>query len=184
MITRVYDVNKLDTPIYEVSSYRGETTCAAVSVPFTTLVTGTGDGTMTICSLSNANVQKVVDLQGRKPLHITISPSWGFILVSTERAVDQEPTYELLLYTINGIHIGSTCLESEPSAWTTYTDTAGFDWALIALASGKLFNFELYYMNTGKKVATFQSVVALQYLKDIRAASVVTKPGRAFLVPL
>lgn len=77
-----------------------------------------------------------------------------------------------------------TCLESEPSAWTTYTDTAGFDWALIALTSGKLFNFELYYMNTGKKLATFQSVVALQYLKDIRAASVVTKPGRAFIVPL
>lgn len=184
MVTRVYNINSLESPIYELASYRGATTCAAASVCFGVLVTGTSDGSLMICSLRKGRVERVVNLDKRTPRRIEISPGWGFILVFTEKVVNQELMYELLLYTINGIFISSVCLESELCACETYTCNAGFDWAILALTSGKIFNFELYYMNPGKKLDQYQSVVSVHYVRHLGAALVVSKTGRSYILPV
>ncbi|KAK8887103.1 hypothetical protein M9Y10_038140 [Tritrichomonas musculus] len=80
MTTRIFNSDHVDQPLHSVSTYQGDSTCAAISKNFGIFVSGSIDGAIHIGSLSNGNVQKVVNIVN-KPIHIIISEGWGFIVV-------------------------------------------------------------------------------------------------------
>lgn len=194
MSTRLFTSDQKSKPIYTVSTYRGESTCAAISTKFGVLVSGSNDGAMYICSLSNGSIQKVVNIVN-KPLHIIISDGWGFIVVfsevipnSTEVSFHDNShrysshgcgNYELLLYTINGTFITSTKVDTELVSWTKWIDRSGFDFLAISLKGGKVFAFEIYYLQLKSAIwRSHYEVVGIKYHKKTKSLIMINTIGQ------
>jgi hypothetical protein len=184
MMLRLYHIEEITKPVSSVASYRGKPICAAISTKFGIFVGGTFDGSVVICSMKTGDVKKVFSLGNQKPAHIHISPGWGFIAVCAERPFGQRIQWELLLFTVNGIEIGRTSLDSEVAAWDTVEDAAGFDFMSLALRSGNVYHFELYTLNLGTSLCREAAIVSVSTIRDLGAVAVVTRSGSILLVPI
>ncbi|OHS93239.1 hypothetical protein TRFO_40465 [Tritrichomonas foetus] len=184
MTTRIFLSDKPDMPIFSNPSYRGETTCAAISQNFNIFVFGSIDGTLQICSLSSGIVQKIVNIE-YKPLHVIISENWGFIVAFCEKRTKQKRRFELLLYNINGLYIGSKKVENELMCWETWTDNKGFDWLAFSMKGGKIFTFELYTMEFNSPLyRSKKEIISLKYAGTINSLVLVNTSGEIIIKSL
>jgi hypothetical protein len=174
MMTRVYQCNKV---LFCVQSFRDEPTCAAVSVRFGVFVAATADGSLMICSLGTGAIKRVVSLGARKPLRVIMSPSWGFVAIWAQCCVELKVHWELCLFSVNGEQLGSVPFDADLAAWEVHATDSGSDFMTLGLKSGSLYNFELYFLKIGKRVLRVQSIVAVQYVKELRAVVVVGASG-------
>jgi hypothetical protein len=183
MVSRVYDIDNMSKQIYDVPAYRGKIACSAISEAFHSFVIATETGCMMIHSLKDGEVQRVVDLERRRPLRVMVTPGWGFIVACL---MDDQGQYELASWTINGMPIGTCTLDADVGAWECHVDYGGFDWMSIALRSqsGAIFHFEVYNMVLGKKIYRQTDVVALSHVKELDAISAVSRSGAIVLIPL
>ena len=184
MTTRVFSSENPHTQLFSIPSYRSETTCCAMSNSFNVIVTGSIDGTMQICSLTSGNINHVVSV-GYKLLHMCISYGWGFITAYCEKRQKSKRRFELELFTVNGMFISSTKLESELLAWETWSDTSGFDWIAISLRGGKVYVFELYYMNLEiPYYRTQKEIITIKYAQHINSLIMVNTSGEIIVKSL
>jgi hypothetical protein len=181
MMTRVYQYDKA---LFCVQSFRGEPTCAAVSTKFGVFVAGTADGSLMICSLGTGAIKRGVSLGARKPLRIIMSPSWGFVAIWGQCCVELKVHWELCLFSVNGEQLGSVPFDADLAAWEVHATDSGSDFMTLGLKSGSLYNFELYFLNIGKRLSRVQSVVAVQYVTELGAVVVVGAGGTVALLPV
>jgi hypothetical protein len=181
MMTRVYQCSKA---LFCVQSFRGEPTCAAVSTKFGVFVAGTADGSLMICSLGTGAIKRGVSLGARKPLRVLMSPSWGFVAIWAQCCVELKVRWELCLFSVNGEQLGSVPFDADLAGWEVHTTDSGSDFMTLGLKSGSLYNFELYFLNIGKRLSRVQSVVALQYVRELGAVAVVGEGGTVALLPI
>ena len=146
-VLSLFDVRELQKPIYSMPLYRDEITCCAVSASFQLIVAGTRDGYLVLSSMNRGSIDHVIDLGGCRPYAVSITESWGFIVVCATKLDCGKVEHILHVYNVNGTLIRKKPIAHQMNAWTTWSSQDGFDFMMIATEKGKLFWFEVYYLN-------------------------------------
>jgi hypothetical protein len=135
-----------------------------------------------ICGLTTGDMQTVILMPQRRPLHLAVSPGWGFIAVWSEVQGSPKLQWELKLFSVNGIEIGATSFDSDLAAWHVYVDHAGFDFIVLGLRSGDIYQFELYRLIPGARIARCKKIVAIAYVPELDAIAAVSQTGKIHFI--
>jgi hypothetical protein len=118
------------------------------------------------------------------PLKVTVSHSWGFILVNGTDSVNGNTTYTLSLFNINGLPIKTIQFPEAVHHWHVWKSVSGFDFIVLATKRGKLFAFELFFMDIGRPVYRCGAeLVCLDYSIVNNHIIAVTTEGKVHLIP-
>jgi hypothetical protein len=153
---------------YNVRSYDGAPVCAAASEKFRIVVVGTAHGSLLVYSLRSGVLESVVRVD--TPVRVGISPGWGFIVVVLSSC-------ELVLFSINGEFIRRVAIGPAVAAWGFTASRTGFDFLTLALVSGSVYHFELFYLSMGDVVATRLGIVAIAHLTELDSIAIVDANG-------
>ena len=166
----VYNINItvfyfLKNPVFTVVTYCEKISCVNLSASFDLIVSGTFDGFLQFISIKKQKSLRVIDLKNVIPLVIKITPSWGFVLVYGLTKKSKKRVLSLL--TSNGLRIKQIEIDEALTGLTVYSTTSGFDYAIIATESGKLYHFEVFFLNIGESF--YQSefpIKSISYIKE------------------
>ncbi|OHS93597.1 hypothetical protein TRFO_40119 [Tritrichomonas foetus] len=180
--TNIYNKGELK---YSIPTYRKTITCSALSVNFGVSVSGTDDGSLIVASIYNGATIRSIDLSdGNIPIHVSITPSWGFILVNSEKYVNGRKQFFMSLFTINGDEIRTTQVDFSVDRIVNWSTENGFDFAVILTKNGKMIAFEVFYMSLSKILhRSYQEIVAIDYLKQLNLIIAISENGSIALVP-
>ncbi|EAY14123.1 Beige/BEACH domain containing protein [Trichomonas vaginalis G3] len=158
--------------------------CLAVSSAFDELVCGTRDCSLLLCSLSRGEVTQVVDLNGRTPTMVTITKGSGFILVSCDELYDGRLHHYLHLYNINGLKLGEVKIDNCVRAWDTWRTPEGFDIVMLSDDRGKVFVFEVFFLNLGSVIYRCKSKVKyIRAFPEQNVAMAITETAQISIFP-
>ena len=183
-VLNIFKCNNFNKPLLSMPSYRDSISCCCISQLFFVTVIGIRDGSIIINSLNKGSTVRVINLKCARPIMVTMTPGWGFIVVYATKLKDGVFSHYLYVFNVNGIRLRKKKLGFEIIAWAHYKSNKGFDYMFISDSRGKLFEFEVFYLNIGESFFRCHSPIAsLSYLKDIFAVVVVTKDGRVIFIP-
>ena len=163
--TSFWKTNDLKNPVFTVVTYCEKISCVNLSASFDLIVSGTFDGFLQFISIKKQKSLRVIDLKNVIPLVIKITPSWGFVLVYGLTKKSKKRVLSLL--TSNGLRIKQIEIDEALTGLTVYSTTSGFDYAIIATESGKLYHFEVFFLNIGESF--YQSefpIKSISYIKE------------------
>lgn len=146
--TSVFSIKKPHHLVGRFRSYRGCVVCSAISSTYKVHVTGTSDGILVLTSLATMEQSRVIDLEGRQPLFIEITPAWGFILVCGTRSENGRLVYYLIVYTLNGKKVNEAPLSvaGPITRYTTFASDRGFDY-FAYMSKTKLVICEVFFLD-------------------------------------
>jgi hypothetical protein len=153
---------------YNVRSYDGAPVCAAASEKFGIIVVGTTSGLLLVYSLWSGVLERIIPVD--RPVRVGISPGWGFIVVVLWN-------YELVLFSINGEFIRRVGIGAAVAAWDLTASSTGFDFLTLALVSGSVYHFELFYLSMGDSVASRLGIVGIAHLWEFNSIAIVDAHG-------
>ena len=177
--------NFKERPSHSIMSFCDSITCSVVSSTFDTMVCGTKDKSLLICSLSRGNVTNDIEFDKDSTIKkILITPSWGFILVYTESMKNKRIVHMITLYNINGNFIRNREINFTLSHWTSWTSEKNFDYIFLADENGKFYMFEAFYLNIDKPFfRSGRHLVHINYFPEVSIALAISSDGKLFLVP-
>lgn len=128
-------------------SYRGSILCSAISSLFKVHIMGTSDGILVVTSLDTIEQVRVIDLGNVTPISITVTPTWGFILVYGECVEHGRQKYVLSVHTINGVRVRVKTLSDGPiQLMTTFSSPRGFDYVAYVIKT-KVYVSEVFFLS-------------------------------------
>jgi hypothetical protein len=173
---------KSQTETFSIPTYRSSVVCSGLSKRFGVVVSGTSDS-LVIGSTADGSTVRVIQL-GFVPHKVMVTPTWGFILVNGCDYENGKAEWHLTLFTINGLFIAKTAVRGKVDEWVGCVTSDGFDWVVMADGGGKIFAFEVFWMDIGAPVYTGSSrFVGLNYLKKVGAIVGVTEHGTVVVLP-
>jgi hypothetical protein len=173
---------KSQSEAFSIPTYRSSVVCSGLSKRFGVVVSGTSDS-LVIGSTADGSTVRVIKL-GFVPHKVMVTPTWGFILVNGCDYENGKAEWRLALYTINGLFVAKTAVRGKVDEWVGCVTTDGFDWVVMAAGGGKIFAFEVFWMDVGPPVYTGSSrFVGLNYLKKARAIVGLTEHGTVVVLP-
>ena len=180
-----YNAKDFSSPLFIIPSFTSAVRCLAVSHTFHLAVCGTRDSTLMLCSLTNEQVTRVVELEGCRPVSCIITPSWGFICVYATKISGGSLEHMLILLSPNGDIINRREIDRGVSAWSAATTDSGFDFIVLVDEPGNFFVFEAFYLDLGRRFfATTQKVVSISIICEDNIAIAITEEGKAIFSPL
>jgi len=145
--THIWSLSNIYQQEFFTRSNGDDIYCCDINHSFDLVVSCSKGGLLQIVSIRKKHVQHVVSLGKGVPKIIRISPSWGFLLVYIENNSDSNI---LKLYNINGMLLNETHTNEIFVECEMWSDNAGFDFCALSSSSGKIYVFELYYLNIEK----------------------------------
>lgn len=180
----VFKLDNLKEPIIVMPSYRYSIECCSVSASFYLVVMGTRDGSLIINSLNNGGTVRSIDLHGCRPRHVTITHGWGFVVVYMTEMVEGSEAHFISVYNVNGVFIRKTQIDAAIVAWDTWVSSQGFDFIVFVDTKGRVFSFEVFYLNIEKPFfRVWKPVASIRYLRILSSACIVTNDGKITFVP-
>lgn len=197
-------IEKDKRPIHSIISFYNSIVCCFVWSPFDSMVCGTKDCSLLICSLSKGEIVYDIDVRSilkqkcenidceNEPLDnisfkmILVTPSWGFILIYSEILLkkDGKVVHIVSLLNINGNYIRSVEFNFRIACWESFSSLDGFDYVLVSDENGKLYLFEAFYLNPSKPIYRCQrTIIHVKYLLESNIVVAISKEGTIFLVP-
>lgn len=176
--------SKSISQIGSIASYRSKLPCVAISETFNLIVNGTSDGFIVISSLTRLAVENIVSLgEDAKPVLISISPSWGLIVVHTFEIKSGIVTNFLLIFNVNGKLISKTKVDFSVTCMLAFTDSSSFDHIILADSTGVLFISDIYELDFSKPLyRCHDKVINLYYCNDDSRIIAVSSNGKIFLI--
>ena len=172
-------------PIISMPSYGDSISCACVSATFYVALIGTRDGSVIINSLNKGATVRVLDLKGARPILVTVTKAWGFIVVYATKLKNGKLNHCLHVFNINGTPLRKRKIGFPICQWTTWTSPKGFDFMIVGDDRGKLFSMEVFYLDLGESFFRCHSpITSLAYSQDISCCIAVTQDGRILFIPL
>lgn len=167
-----------------IQLYRDLITAVAVSSDFNSVVAGTKDGSIIICSILYGSMVKVIELKKMIPKKVMISPSWGFIVSYCQSIVLGSIKHFILVHSITGILIRQVEIQFEVVEWTC-TSERGFDHMLLLSSDETVYHCEVYFMEMHKIFRKrTPKTIAISYSYKSKCAIITKESGDAFFVPL
>jgi hypothetical protein len=184
-ILNVFQISNLKSPYFRIPLYHDEITCCNVNADFSLIASGTRDGFLVLSSLTRGSNVKVVDLGGCRPYSVIITRNWGFVVVVSTKLEGGRLEHIIAVYTMNGFFIRSKQIPGPLAAWTSWTNSDGFDWLIIASDQGKLafaevVELELMFV---KGYVAIPPVIAIRYLPGEFGIIVISGKGEVTLIP-
>ena len=171
-------------PYLTIPSYGDSITCCCVSKAFSAAVIGTRDGSLLVSSLNKGSTVRVIDLHNARPLLVTITHGWGFIVAHAQRIRNGKLKNLVYVFNINGERLGKAKIDSSITCWTTWTSISGFDYMVYADSNGKLFSFEVFYCNPSDNLYRCRSpVITVRYSLKLSCVIVALNDGRVLFIP-
>jgi hypothetical protein len=165
-------------------SYSDTVSCCCVNQTFQIAVIGTRDGSLILNSLTKGATVRVMSLDGARPYQIAITNGWGFIAVYARRVLNGKLEHFIFVFNVNGALLRRRVIDFEVAIWSTWTNSKGFDWIVLADENGKLFVFEVFNADIGDGIFRCRSPITfLTYALDIGCVIAVTKDARVIFVP-
>jgi len=136
---------------YSIPFYGEGIECVAVSDSFRSLVIGTKSGRVIVCALYKGTKEHSFFIpKPFIPVDISISPSWGFIVVYAQSVNNGNHDYCFFIYTINGQEINSIKLDNPIPKFCTAKSNSCFDYIIASQEKGKFIFYEAYQTNISK----------------------------------
>lgn len=196
-------------PVHSILSFCNSIICCEILSSFDTMVCGTKDASLMICSLSrgtitydisirsilknqykNSATQKSendeLDFDNIELKKLLVTQSWGFILACVDaiRKNDGKVVHIVCLFNINGNLIRIKEIHFVVSCWTSWSCEKGFDYVLLSDENGKLFMFEAFYLNILRPFYRCQrQIICVKCIFEEKIIIAVSKEGRVFFVP-
>jgi hypothetical protein len=168
---------------FSIPIYRPCVRCCAASKRFGIVVAGTDDRRLIIADAVSGAAVRVVRLPV-VPEMVVVTPGWGFLLVHGCEEINGEPRYSLLLYSLNGVQIRTVKFGGKIARWCAWASPAGFDFALCSSPDGRLYGFEVFWLDIGKSIYRCgDEVVGLEYSAAHGIAVAITRGGKLHFVP-
>lgn len=172
------------SPLFMMPSYGEMITCCCINSSFFIVVVGTKDGTLIVNSLNKGSIVRVINLKGARPLLVTVTTGWGFIVTYAEKMKNGAMKRYMYVFNVNGELLKKKKMDFRVVEWTHWTSNKGFDYMIIADENGKLFALEVFYCDLGEGLFRCRApVTSLQYITDISTVVAVTKDGRILFIP-
>ncbi|OHT09334.1 hypothetical protein TRFO_21723 [Tritrichomonas foetus] len=197
-VLNIYENNSLSNLKLSIPSYRDSIMCSCISHNYQVAVICTKNGSMIINSINKNTTTVVCDLECAKPMCITITDGWGFIIVfavatsmkktsnsmKNLKSSSHEKEKYLFLFNINGKLIRKTKININISHMHSWTTKKGFDYLAVADERGKVYAFEVFYLEIGNCLFRCNSpLIELKYFPDVSMIFVVTKYGTVYMIP-
>ncbi|OHT04026.1 hypothetical protein TRFO_28570 [Tritrichomonas foetus] len=119
-------------------SFNDKIICSFISEEFHTIVIGMSNGTIFVHSLERSSPVFIINLCDEFAQAISISPSWGLIVVFTNKQ-------RLILYNINGLLIKKIQTNSSIEKIFCWSNNEGFDFMATVTNIGDVIINEVYY---------------------------------------
>ncbi|OHT13738.1 Beige/BEACH domain containing protein [Tritrichomonas foetus] len=182
----VLDIYKgnLQNQIYSLPSYGDSINCCCINTKFFLAIIGTRNGSLILYSLNSGDIVRVLDLKGARPINVTVTDSWGFIVCHATKVKSDQVKQYLFVFSVNGELLQKRKIDFHINCWCTWTSNKGFDYMAIASENGKIFVFEVFYCELPERLHRCGSrVSSLFYMKDISCIVAATEDGRVLFVP-
>lgn len=183
-VISVYHTPSGPTPIFTVPSFSSKVKSCCLSSDFRQFVYGTKNGRLTIGSLITGNVTRIVELGAHRPSSIMITPGWGFIVIYSTDLSRGYLRHFIEIFSINGDKIKESEIGSKVQCWSSYKDSRGFDYVVMATESGDIYHFEAFYADIGKRIFAIDAqIISIQYFNDDGVVCAVIEDGRMLFIP-
>ena len=172
------------TPHAVMPSYRDGITCSSINSTFQVIVIGTSDGYLLLNSLNKGSTVRVLDLSGAVPVKVLVTESWGFILCYATAITRGSLEHFLFLFSINGEQLKRVTIDFPVACWSAWSSTKGFDYAVLSDERGRIFCFEVFFMNVaGAIFRCHASLASLSFASELKCVVAVTREGRILFIP-
>lgn len=172
-----------DHKIATCMSYREGISCCFSSNVFNVSVIGTRDGFILINSIPTGELVRSINLDEYRPQIISVTSSWGFILVYVTKIVDFSVKHILKLFNINGEFLREREVESQIVILQSFTSRDGFDFICMADEKGRVFIFEAFFLNIGEPVTKYSpQICAMKYFKDMECLCLIGTDGKVSII--
>lgn len=167
---------------FKLNTYGDSPVCIDINTEYDMVVVGTELGSLHFISLYHKAIMRTVYLKGKISI-VRVSPGWGFVLVYV---VTGEQTFEMKLFTMNGDLIKSASVSDPVIDIKLYSDRSGFDHCVYINTRGKIFGFELFYVDNLHKTIHFCNypLMKIEYIKEINGVIAFGKKAKFMIVPL
>jgi hypothetical protein len=169
--------------LHSFPSFRDEIACCASSSAFDLVAVGAHPSTLFLVSVRHRSITRVIDLHGSKPVSLTITNGWGFIVLYTTQVVSDREIPSVELFTVNGHLIRSVKLDFSIERWSTWVSRDGFDYVIVCPKSGKIRKCELFYLQFTSLPANSYGVKALFYSPSLELTLVDQGEGHILMLP-
>jgi hypothetical protein len=154
-----------------------------MSKRFGVVIGGTDDRHLIVASVHDGSTIRVMKLDSI-PIKVVVTPNWGFILVHGCDYVNGWPQYNLTLFNINGLFVRTIPFQHGIDRWVTWTSSNGFDFMVLSTDRGKLYAFEVFFLDVGAPVyRCCAELIALDYAKASNIIVAVTSDGKVHMIP-
>jgi hypothetical protein len=168
---------------FSIPTYRSAVVCSCISPEFGVVVSGTSDGALVVGTLADGSTVRVVRLPF-VPVRVAVTPAWGFVVVHGTEVVGGRPRGVIAVYTINGLLVRSVAFRPAVECWTVWASERGFDFMVIAADRGKLWVFEVFWLDLGMPAYRCGAeVVALEFSRRANVVVAVSSDGALHIVP-
>ena len=129
-------------------------------------------------------VEKIVKIEDDgKPIFVSVSNSWGFIVVYASQINSGIVSKYLLVFNVNGKLISKNKIDFSIACMTTFSDSSCFDHILLADSVGTIYTSEIYSLDFSKPLyRCHDKVVNLYYNDDNSLIIAVSSNGKIFMI--
>jgi hypothetical protein len=168
---------------FSIPTYRNSITCSFLSKQFGIIVSGTDDKALVVALLADGSTVRVIHVDF-VPQKVLVTPHWGFILVHGCEHVQGKTHYSLAVFNVNGIAINSVPFRAPVDEWIAVTSPRGFDFVIMTSQKGKLFAFEVFFLDIGSPIyRCWGDIVCLGFSKKTNVILAASADGKAHVVP-
>jgi hypothetical protein len=180
---RIHGYSSRGLELFSIPTYRNSVLCSCMSRCFGVVVTGTDDRLLILASIHDGSTIRVIKLES-VPVKVTVTPNWGFIVINAVDYVHGTPQYSLSVFNINGWLIRTVSFPYAVDKWAVWTSPTGFDFMLLSAHRGKLYAFEVFFLEVGSPVyRCCQELIALDYGVTSNIIIAVTGDGKVHMIP-
>ena len=149
--------------------------CIALSEDFHLAAYGTVAGTLHIVSTTNRREVRALTLDGDVPEAVLITRHWGFIIARTHTCV--------FVFTVNGELLRQAPLANRILRWTTFSNTAGFDYLAFQTADFDILACEAPRPDLATHICKCRGLVSIAYSSALESLILVTSSGKVKCAP-
>jgi hypothetical protein len=180
---RTHGYSHRGVELFSIPTYRNTVLCSCMSRRFGVVVSGTDDGCLVVASIDDGSTIRVIKLDA-VPVKVVVTPNWGFIVVNVVEYINGKPHYSLSVFNINGFFVRTAPVPHQVDRWTVWTSTSGFDFMLLSAHRGKLYAFEVFFLEVGLPIYRCRSeLIALDYGMTSGTIITVTSDGKVRMIP-
>jgi hypothetical protein len=170
---------------FAIPTYRNSILCSCLSKQFGVFVSGTDDRALIVGLLADGSTVRVIHLDFI-PQKVIVTNGWGFIVVHgcAGEYVQGKPHYRFAVFNINGIPVKAAQFPGAVMDWIAVTSSRGFDFIIFSSERGKLFAFEVFFLDIGSPIHRCCCELAcLGFAKKSNVIVAVTTDGKMHMVP-